>query len=71
MKARRNQTRNRFTLQALEGRVALSDVHGLDDGPHHERHGRAPAAQVGHPGADDPAAHNAHDDRGGHGPGHK
>ena len=57
---RKERHRSRFTLEALEGRVALSGMGGIDDGPDHHR-GRD-AAEVRHDGADDAANHDAGDD---------
>jgi hypothetical protein len=60
MKSHRQRVQRRPVLEPLEGRLALSGMGGL----HHQ------AAQVaeihgGRHGADDPAGHNARDDKGG------
>jgi len=61
MSSRRQQIRNRFQLESLEGRMAPSSVHGMDD---HGRHGGAEINMHRH-GQDDPAGHDANDNRGG------
>ena len=66
MKANREIRRRRFNLEALEERIALSGMGGVEDGPHHHR-GRD-AAQVGdaHHRGNDPVDHDANDDNGHH-----
>ena len=64
MMSHRQRTRSRFQLESLEGRIALSGVGGVDDGAHHDRGGPA-EVRGGRHGADDPAGHDANDDKGG------
>lgn len=66
MSTRRERLRSRFTLEALEGRVALSHAGAaVEDGPHHNRGGNPAEVHVLRHGDDDGAAHNANDDKGG------
>ena len=59
----RDRNRRRFRVEGLEVRLALSSVTGIDD---HGRHAGKPAEVRGlKHGADDPANHNAADDKGG------
>jgi hypothetical protein len=65
MKSRKERIRSQFQVEALEGRVVLSSgVNGLVDGSHH-RGDRAVEVQMRRNGQDDPANHNANDNRGG------
>ena len=68
----------RFALEALEGRVALSGMHGIHDGQHHHRgphaaevrhmaddrvnHNTGGGNLARHSGLDERAGHNAADD---------
>jgi hypothetical protein len=58
MMSREQRRRGRLGFEPLEGRIALSGVGGIDDGPHHHR-GRD-AVEVRR--ADDVVHHNAGDD---------
>jgi len=64
MRSRQERRRSRLGFEPLEGRVALSGIGGIDDGPNHHRGGRD-AVEVRRHGADDAAHHNANDDKGG------
>jgi len=65
MMSHKNRIRRQFRLEALEGRVALSGMGGggLDDAIHGHRHRGGHAAEVR--GHNDPANHDANDNRGG------
>jgi hypothetical protein len=66
MKTRKERIRSRFQLEMLEGRIALSSLGGggIDDAINGHRHGRGAEVQHQRRGQDDPANHNANDDRG-------
>jgi hypothetical protein len=66
MTSHRQRIRARLELEALEGRIALSHIGAaVDDGQHAKRGGlRAEVHALKH-GADDPANHDAKDDRSG------
>jgi hypothetical protein len=66
MRSRQERLRSRIAFEALEGRLALSGLGGIDDGPGH--HQGRDAAEVRY-GANDPAGHDANDDHGHHGHG--
>lgn len=69
MSSSRKRTRARFSLEALEGRIALSHMGAVvEDGPHRHRrgHNAAEVRTMKH-GADDAPGHDANDDRGGAG----
>jgi hypothetical protein len=58
MTSHRQRRRNRFELEPLEGRVALSHMGAIvEDGPHHNRGGHAEVHTL-RQGADDPANHD-------------
>jgi hypothetical protein len=57
MKSHRQRVQRSFVLEPLEGRLALSGMGGL----HHA--GQAAEVHGGKHGADDPANHNANDDK--------
>jgi len=75
MTSRKQRRRTRLMFEPLEGRIALSGIGGgIDDGPHHHRHGHT-AAEVRHgghdrvdndPGDDNLPRHSGQDERGGH-----
>jgi hypothetical protein len=68
MKSRKERIRTRFQVESLEGRIALSSLGGggADDAIHGHRHrgGLAAEIQMHRRGLDDPANHNANDNRG-------
>lgn len=65
MNSSRTRVRRRFVVEALEGRVALSHMGAVvEDGPHHNRGGQPAEVHALRHGADDPAGHDANDDRG-------
>ena len=67
MDSSRTRVRRRFVVEALEGRVALSHMGAVvEDGPHHNRGGQPAEVHALRHGADDPAGHDANDDKGGH-----
>ena len=62
MRSRQERRRSRWGFEPLEGRVALSGMGGIDDGPHHHRGRDAVEVRALRHRADDPANHNAGDD---------
>ena len=66
MRTNRERRRTRFTLEALEGRIALSGMGGIEDGPHHHRGRHGAQFDNGHHRGNDPVDHDAHDDHGRH-----
>lgn len=60
MKKHDRRIRCQFQLESLEGRIALSSVSGADG-----HRGRAAEMETHRHGQDDPAGHDANDDRGG------
>ena len=63
MNSRKARTRVGFSVESLEGRIALSGMGGLDDGPLHHRGAETQVERHRH-GADDPANHDANDNKG-------
>lgn len=75
MRSRKERLRSRFQFETLEGRIALSGMGGIDDGPHHNRQRGHDAVEVRHrvddgahhqAGDDNLARHGGLDERGGH-----
>ena len=73
MNSRQARLRRRFQLESLEGRIALSGMGGIDDGPHHHHgHHAVEVRRGGHdrvdndPGDDNLPRHSGLDERGGH-----
>src|SRR5262249_28275471 len=61
MRSHYRRNRRSFSLETLEGRVALSGLAGLDDGAHHHRGDHGAEVQMARRAPDDPPGHNAHD----------